>query len=314
MDLFTVQPLEKQKKHVLDALARGCDCSEISGGEPLQNPTVVELVRFCAEKRLPVRIITSLICPEKTLDAVLDVGVADWLISTHGAKAETHDAIVHVPRARQFQIRRLAKIIERTKKFCMNYVLVEANQTEIADWARWVLTLDMLPTVCNVINYNPHYQAEKKAHDLAMKNVADLRVAGPLIDEAFDLLEEAGIGCNARYMPYCALSERHWKTVCSDLHVALDAGEWLNSIPNNTLRAAEQYGRQLSLRNEEKGEPCCRCGLQWICGGANASWHRMSREKFGVELLQPQPLPEGADPNDYWFYRQHNILGLDPRR
>lgn len=314
MDLFSVKPLEAQKQEVLDAISHGADCAEISGGEPLQNPTVVELVQFCKDQNLPVRIITSLICNERTLDGVLEVGVADWLISTHGAKAETHDAIVHVPRARQFQLRRLDKIIKRTGKFCLNYVVVEANQSEIADWARWVLSLDLLPTICNAINYNPHYRAHEKMREQAIKNVADMRVAGPLIDEAFDMLEDRGVGCNARYFPYCALAERHWKNVCSDLHVWADAGEWLNGIGGNTIADGEAYGRRLSQSNELQTEPCASCGLKSICGGANRIWHQLATEKFGREVLVPQPAPEDVSEPAYWHFRRENVLGLDPRR
>lgn len=152
-EFHSVKPWEAQAREVTDALSRGCDSCDITGGEPLQNPHVIDLVKLCVARGLPPRIITSLICPEKVLDGVLDAGVADWLISMHGAREETHNAIVSVPKARQLQLRRIAKISERMD-WCANYVMVERNQTEMAEWARWLVSLDRLPKIANFINFN----------------------------------------------------------------------------------------------------------------------------------------------------------------
>ena len=317
-DLHTVQDWESQKEQVLAARRRGADCCDISGGEPMQNPHVVELVRFCAENGLPPRIISSLICPEKTLDAVLDAGVDDWLISMHGGDAETHNAIVNVPKARQLQIRRLSKIAARMR-YCANYVMVEKNQTQMADWARWLTTLDHAPPkVVNFINFNvfgPWLQSSEWK-ERGKANIVDLRICGPILDEAIDVLEEAGVGVNVRYYPMCGLAERHRKNVCNDLHVAFDQGEWDNAFGATTPIDVvyHMYSLPLSKRNEEKGEPCNGCSHQWICGGAGKIWHRLALEKFGEERLTQIELPEGASRRDYWYYRAANVLGVDPRR
>lgn len=316
-DFYSVKPLEKQLDEVRQAVAWGCDSADLTGGEPMQNPHVVELVKFATQNKIYTRIISSLICPEKTLDAVLDSGVADWLISMHGHKPETHNAIVEVPNARKFQIRRMAKIASRMR-YCANYVLVEANQTEMVDWAKWITTLDHAPPkVVNFINYNPHFGAEKKMKAQAIAQVVDISIAGPILDEAVDILEEAGIGVNVRYYPYCGLAPRHYKNVCNDLHVAFDFGEWLNSfatMKNNADEVYKKYSVPLSNGNEEKGSPCNVCSHQWICGGANKIWHKLANEKFGREVLHPLPVLQGVDPKDFWHYRKENYLGLDPRR
>lgn len=311
-DFHSVKPWEAQAVEVLAAKSRGCDSCDITGGEPMQNPHVVELVKLCVEHGIAPRIITSLICPESTLDAVLDAGIDDWLISMHGARPETHDDIVKVPRARQFQIRRLAKIAARMR-YCANYVMIEKNQTEMADWARWLLSLEHdPPKVVNFINFNPHY-GWRSMHDAALANVVDLRIAGPILDEAIDVLEDAGIGVNVRYYPMCGLSERHRKNVCNDLHVAFDFGEWDNAIPSRDQLTGYSYGVGLSNANEEKGQPCAGCDLQWICGGANKVWHQLAIHKFGTETLHQISLPPDVPRKDFWHYRRENIRGLNPR-
>lgn len=313
-DFYTVKPWEKQAQEIIDAAARGCDSCDITGGEPMQNPHVIELVKLAVEKRVYPRIITSLICPEKTLDGVLDAGVADWLISMHGAKDETHNAIVSVPKARSLQVRRLAKIAARMR-YCCNYVMIEKNQTEMVDWAHWLLSLDHLPPkVVNFINYNPHYGAQQKMHAQALAQVVDPAIAGSVLDEAIDILEDAGIGVNVRYTPMCMVAERHRKNICNDLHVAFDFGEWDNAIPSRALSHGVKYGRQLSASNELQTEPCASCGLKPMCGGANRIWHQLATEKFGREVLVRQPYPEFVSEPAFWHYRRENVAGNDPRR
>lgn len=313
-DFYTVKPWEQQAKEVTDAQARGCDSCDITGGEPMQNPHVVELVKLAVSCGVLPRIITSLICPEKTLDDVLDAGVDDWLISMHGHKPETHNEIVSVPKARMFQLRRLAKIAARMR-YCCNYVMVGRNQDEMADWARMMTSLDHEPPkVVNFINYNPHFGAYHKMHDEAMAQVVDPRVAGPILDEAIDVLEAAGVGVNCRYTPMCMVAERHRKNICNDLHVAFDFGEWDNAFGARTP-AAEVYRRYsvpLSNRVEMKTPPCSECGHQMICGGANKAWHQLALEKFGTETLVKLPFIDTSGPA-YWHYRKDNARGLDPR-
>lgn len=319
MDLFTVKTWEQQKAEVIAAVGRGCDSADLTGGEPLQNPNVAKLVKFATENKIYTRIITSLICPEKTLDDVLDAGADDWLISMHGAKEETHNEIVAVPRARTFQIRRLEKIAKRMR-YCANYVMVERNQTEMLDWANWLLSLDHEPPkAVNFINFNVFDSWTENGPQIrqkALDNIVDLRVAGPILDEAIDVLEAAGIGVNVRYYPYCGLSERHYKNVCNDLHVAFDPFEWDNAFGARATpeKVYRDYSVPLSNRNEEKGKPCSGCGHQWICGGANRLWHKFALEKFKTELLVPLPITEGVDPKDFWHYRKENKLSLAPRK
>lgn len=308
-DFYSVRPWEAVEADVLAAKDRGCDACDITGGEPLQYPEIARLVRCCADNGIRPRIITSLICAERVLDEVLDSGIDDWLISMHGAKAKTHDEIVHIKHARMFQVRRALKISERMR-FCCNYVMIQKNQAEIADWAEWILgQFSCDPRIVNFINFNPHYEWATRMRDKAIGNVVDLSIAGPQLDEAIDMIEEMGVGVNVRYFPYCALAERHWKNVCNDLHVWCDSGEWDNAIPTHDLPDGYQYGVELSIRNEEKGAPCNTCDLQWVCGGANRLWHEMSREKYGEQLV-PITGTEAKGSLDYWRYRRDNGMGM----
>lgn len=312
---YSVKPIEQQLAEVDAAVSRGCDSADVTGGEPLQNPHVAELVKYAVSKGIYPRIITSLVCNEKTLDAVLEAGGEhlDFLISMHGAKAETHNAIVHIKGARAMQERRIAKIAARMD-YCCNYVMVEANQSEMADWVRWLVAQDRRPKVVNFINFNAFgpWLKSQEWIDKGKANVIDPRVAGPVLEEAIDLLEENAVGVNVRYTPMCMMAERHRKNICNDLHVAFDFGEWDNGFGARTPAADvyRRYSLPLSNRNEEKGQPCASCSHHGVCGGANRIWHQLAKEKFGVEVLSPIA---GPPMNDHWHYRKDNVMGLDPR-
>lgn len=309
-DFYSVREWDSVEGDVRAASERGCTHADITGGEPLQYPDIARLVSTCVGYGIQPRIITSLIGAERVLDAVLDAGVDDWLISMHGATPETHNSIVQVKNARTFQIRRLAKIAERMR-YCANYVMIAQNQHEIAEWAKWIVSQDWrLPRIVNFINFNPHYDW-KNMREGMMANIVDLRVAGPQLDHAIDILEDNGVGVNVRYFPMCALAERHRKSVCNDLHVAFDSGEWDNAFANDKSQGnAYVYGHTLSMGNEEKGEPCSSCSLQWVCGGANKLWHEASREKHGEQLLPIVEAPPDCHPKDYYYYRRHNARGM----
>lgn len=300
------------------AAERGCDAADCTGGEPMTSSFIANVVEYALAKGIETRIISSLSCPERKLDAVLAAGVSDWLISMHGAKPETHDAIVHIKDARKEQVRRIHKIMDRMD-WCANYVMIAKNQTEMSKWAEWLVALPRPPKVANFINFNTFPEWETNGPEIrqqGLDNIVDLRIAGPILDDAIDTLEDAGIGVNVRYMPMCGVTERHRKNICNDLHVAYDFGEWDNAFGARTCpeRVYHEYAVPLSNRNEEKGAPCNGCDHQWICGGANKLWHKFALEKFGTEPLVPITLAAGVNPKDFWHYRGQNILGLDPRR
>lgn len=315
-DLFhTVKPIEQQFAEVDAAVSRRCDSADLTGGEPLQNPHVAELVKYAVSKGIYPRIITSLVCNEKTFDAVLEAGGEhlDFLVSMHGAKHETHNEIVQVKGARKMQEKRIAKIAARMA-WCANYVMVEANQTEMTEWAQWLVAQKRPPKVVNFINFNVFgvWLESQKWIDEGKKNVIDPRIAGPILTEAIDILEAAGVGVNVRYAPMCMMQERHRKNICNDLHVAFDQGEWNNAFgPKSPDEVLRTYSIPLSNRNEEKGAPCNTCSHHGVCGGANRIWHQLAVEKFGAEVLVPLT---GPKINDHWRYRKDNVMGLDPRR
>jgi MoaA/NifB/PqqE/SkfB family radical SAM enzyme len=295
----SVRPWPEVQADIDAAKARGNEWIDITGGEPMLYPQIAELVRYAHGGGLGVRIITSCIAPRATLEAVLEAGVDDWLVSMHGM-AETHDRLVGHRGARQQQEQWLACMT----RSCVNFVIAKANQGEIAAFAQYVRQWS--PRIVNFINFNPHHQWKHNAE--SRKFVADLRIVEPQLSEAVDTLEAAGSGVNVRYYPTCRIREDLRRCVCNDLHVAFDSGEWDYDLPK-TFDAHRAWGIKTSNCTEEKGPPCSECGLHGVCGGANRYWHTVATELYG-ECLTPQELPAEAGPDDFYFYRRSNATGM----
>lgn len=303
-DMQSVRPWEDVRTELHRHAQRGSAAVDVTGGEPLRYPQIAELVAECKQLELSVRIISSLIAPSRVVADVLDAGVDGFLVSCHGSTPATHDAITHIRNGRSIQHERLNQIFGEAT-IDLNYVMVHRNQDEIERFASYCQVWK--PRVVNFINFNPHYQWRQNPQSIEL--IVDLSVAGPQLDTAIDVLEDKAVGVNVRYFPLCALRQDHWRNACNDLHVAFDTGEWSNAIPQLSHESAIAYGKRLTNANEEKGEPCCSCDLQWICGGANKHWHQASRQKFG-EQLDPVMLAGEIDRRDAMVYRRTNRLGM----
>lgn len=301
----SIRPLEEIQRCIQTAAERGNTAVDITGGEPLAHPDIVEMVQYCRSHDLAVRVISSLVGPRLAVDRLIGAEGVGWLVSMHGLQ-DVHNATVGIQTARQIQEIRLESIAQAAM-WDVNCVITSRNQNGLAAFADYLVTFyrGRLPRIVNFINFNPHYEwrAAASTRDL----VADLRIVETQLNTALGTLESAGVGCNVRYYPMCCVAPHYRRCVCNDLHVAFDSGEWSNDLRDLTIEFAEDYGRRLSSRIEEKGLPCSQCGLQWICGGANKHLHAASRERDG-ELLQPQPRPDGEA--DAMYYRRLNLRGM----
>ena len=300
-DKQSVKPWPQVRAEIDAAVARGDNACDVTGGEPMIYPEIVELTRYCRAVGLPARIITSgLSGPERT-QAVIDAGVESFLISMHGM-AETHDDIFGVPGARAKQ-ERFIGYVDRQVPWDANCVMLRQNQSELHALAAYMLNFKPHPRFVNFINMNLHGPwAEHRAE--AEPLLADLNILGAELNHAAFLLDEFGVGVTIRYFPVCKLANYLRPMICNDRQVAFDPREWSYDIGEKTVENFAAWGRRASEHTEEQGEPCCRCGLHHICGGMHAVSHRVSREIYG-EQLTPEPLPGGVDPEDYYHYRRH---------
>jgi MoaA/NifB/PqqE/SkfB family radical SAM enzyme len=295
------EEVTKVKADILAAKARGNDTIDFVGpGEPSIVPNIGMFIRFAKEIGLRTCMITHGIIGATRLAEIMDAGLDDFLISMHGMD-ETHNMMVGgIKGARKAQEKTIATIKERGFTYRVNYVINSQNLTDIPEFSRYLAALPQLPRIVNFINFNPH--GEWSGNVASKDFVADLRAAEPIMDEAVDVLEAAGIGVNLRYYPMCRIAERHRKNVCNDIHVMLDPYEWDYKVLPKTAEHYIEYGKYISRTIEVQGPPCSTCDLRSTCGGINKQFDDMTDHKLVDAVVQPEM--RGAD---FYHYRRENV-------
>lgn len=283
---------------ITDGVGRGNTRVEVTGGEPTLYQLMPYFVKMMKNKGLEVCIITNGLVSKERLRELIYSGVDEFLISIHGTE-KIHDELT-MHGARELQELAL-DVIDRSglkNGYRFNFVINSFNQLNIYEAAQWMSQWQ--PTIVNFINMNPHgmWQNSKDTKSV----IADLRIVETQLDAAIKHLESSLIDVNLRYYPMCRVAEKYRRCVCNDLHVMFDPKEWDYCTMPKTFERYKQWGIDTSNNVEEKGEPCCRCDLQWVCGGVNKHFHKASNEMFG-ELILPQKTWD-VDKNDFYHYRK----------
>lgn len=296
--------LDCLKKEVDEAIARGNNYIDFTGGEPSIYPQMQLLIRYCTSKGVKTCIITNAIAGKNTVANILREGIDDWLISVHGTE-ETHNKIVQLKDARARQIRFIEQIKTAGGTFRFNCTLTRSNQDELIEIATWAAS--MKPRIFNFINFNPHHEWQNDVEG-TKNTIADLRVVETQLNEAIAILEDAGIGVNLRYYPMCRINEVYRKCVCNDLQVMFDPYEWDYGITPKDYKTYYRAGVNISTQNEWKGQPCQSCDLKFMCGGLNSAFHRASGMK-AIDAIKDTTVNR----DDIYHYRRKNIACITDR-
>lgn len=285
---------------------RGNNYMDVTGGEPTIYPRMTDIIKYALSKNIRTCLITNAVIGRSKTDELLNSGLDEFLVSVHGLE-ESHDYQVCLQNARKAQIKFLERIQGRVK-LRFNCVINKFNQTELLSIAKWMAQWD--PHIVNFINMNLHHGWKHDSHT-AKDIIADLKVVEPVLNESIEFLESKGIGVNVRYYPMCRIKSEYRRTVCNDLIVTLDPYEWDYDILPKTVDRNLQHWKVESSKVEEKGSPCCRCDLQWICGGANRYFHSVNTTEYGESLI-PQSILD-INKNDAFYYRKYNTMTLGDR-
>lgn len=298
--------LDKCKQAIDEGCERGNGWMDITGGEPSIHPHIREIVEYAVSKGLKVCMITNGMISNDKLNSLIESGISEFLVSRHGLQG-THDFVTNHEGAyaRQYNFLVHLKFLENTG-LRFNCVINKFNQHELLHIAKELGKFK--PKIVNFINMNPHHAWMDKSLE-TRDVIADLRIVKPELTKAIEHLESLGIGTNVRYYPMCGLPEKYWRCVCSDISVMFDPYEWDYETMPKTVDKYHQWGIETSKANEEKGEPCCDCDLQDICGGANKFWHKASNDEYGELLIAQKGLDVAKD--DFYHYRGLNKLTLE---
>jgi MoaA/NifB/PqqE/SkfB family radical SAM enzyme len=196
---------------------------DIQGGEPTIYEDILALCAYCRDIGLHPTLITNALALARPgqIQKYQQAGVRDFLVSVHGI-GEVHDEVVGRSGAYERIEEALGYMIEADMPFRFNCTMSKPVVPQLPEVARKAIETGA-PAV-NFIAFNPFGDQEigrRTAENTP--RYSDLR--GPLT-EAIDLLEEAGVECNVRYLPLCIAEPRHRKNFYNYQQLPYDLHEW----------------------------------------------------------------------------------------
>ena len=200
------------------------DAIDIQGGEPTIWRPIYDLVRYCHEIGLEPTLITNALLLDDTDNCrkFKEAGIRDFLVSVHGL-GEVHDRVVQRRGAHQRQMNGLRNLREVGIPFRFNCVMSKPVIPQLPDIARLAVKTGAL--VVNFLAFNP-FADQAKDGKRSAENVAPYREIGASLDEALDILADAGLEANVRYLPLCMVAERHRKSMYNYQQLSYDHHEW----------------------------------------------------------------------------------------
>jgi hypothetical protein len=155
------------------------------------------------------------------LEKFRDAGTRDFLVSLHGI-GEIHDQVVCRKGAYEKLITAVERMSEIAFPFRYNCTMSKPVIPVLPDIARKAVQYGA--NVVNYIAFNPFEDQETgiRTHD----NVARYSEIKPKLTEAMDILDEAGIEVNVRYLPLCMAEERHRRNYYNLQQLSYDHHEW----------------------------------------------------------------------------------------
>lgn len=201
----------------------GNEAVDIQGGEPTIFKDILPLISHCRDIGLYPTLITNglMLAKPGVAEEYRDAGIRDFLVSLHGY-GEQHDEVVGVPGA----FEKISKALENIRgagiPIRINSTMskpVIPVLTKVAEKA-----IESGALAVNYIAFNPFEDQHtgRRRHD----TVATYSEIMPQLTRAIDMLEEAGVEVNVRYLPMCLAEARHRKNFFNYQQLSFDLHEW----------------------------------------------------------------------------------------
>jgi pyruvate-formate lyase-activating enzyme len=201
----------------------GNNAIDIQGGEPTIYEDIIELVRYCREIGLLPTLITNglRLARPGELEKYKEAGVRDFLVSLHGL-GDIHDEVVDITGAHEDIMEAISRMRDLDIPFRFNCTMSKPVVPQLVEVAQAAVEYGALAV--NYIAFNPYEdQGSGPRTCECVPRYSDIK---PILTEALDLLEEAGIEANVRYLPLCIAEERHRKNFYNFQQLPYDLHEW----------------------------------------------------------------------------------------
>jgi pyruvate-formate lyase-activating enzyme len=200
----------------------GNNSIDIQGGEPTLWPSIYDLVAYCTSIGLAPTIITNAqaLASRDAVARYKQAAIRDFLVSVQGL-GPVYDLLVRRTGAHVRQMQALRNLQEEGIPFRFNTVVSKPALPQLGDIARLAVRTEA--EVVNFLGFNPFNDQETGKR--SCENVPRYAEVGPSLDRALDILAEAGVEANVRYLPFCVVAERHRRSVYDFSQIPYDLHE-----------------------------------------------------------------------------------------
>ena len=314
-------------KRIVKSFKQYYDIKQIdyTGGEPTLYKDLDPLLKWTKEQGIVPTVITHGMFMDKVKET------CEFLVSVHDVGERADKLVGH-----QGFFEEQKKQIKKLKvRYRTNTTVYKDNYRYLEETAKYLITTKT--SVHNFIMFNPFISESN--FDKIFVEFKEIR---PYLENAINILEDAGRKVNVRYMPFCALPKHH-KNIVDWHQIQKDKDEWVylawHQKPEENffdpytwwtkkeedyallqLNAAKrkivydeiseasflEWGfRQSKHLNYKKNEQCKRCGLNDICDGFAGNYVKV----FGDHEIEPIVInPPIVDVN-YYRDQYENISG-----
>lgn len=282
---------------------------DFMGGEPTLHPSVVEIVRYSAQIGLKPTLVTHgmRFANLEFARQVNSAGIHDVLMSVHGIG----DTVTKIHRRGTGSLhfdRQLAGIENLNRlgvPLRFNVTVVRENIQELTSIAD--LAVQHGVGVVNFLTFNPYFEWSEGDEIPFQVRHSDAR---PHISAAIDVLTDAGVEANVRYMPICQLPG-HEQHVFTGHQLPYDCHEWdYNSwydrgAPGRptTEWYADAAVLQADRHSYVKTRTCADCDAASICDGLHAQY----LARFGDDELRPIKVSDPIQDPRHFISSQPNL-------
>ncbi len=269
---------------------------DVTGGEPSLHPHILELIHHVEHVAdLRARLITLAqftMRPhkpsgrERLVDGLLDAGLTDFLFSFHAA---SEGLFKQLTKGSLAQVKATMEYLDACAfSYTANTVVQQYNAHELPAIARYLSRRNL--RFHNFIVMKLEW-GWRNGPDHGVEHKARYDEIAPSLRDAVHILEDAGVGVNVRYAPYCALPGLE-KNLVGYKQVQLDPYEWRNGTRGAKTEGTPYGGKpflfyerledylakhpgDVATRDEynmSQGPPCEGCALREICDGVDRDY------------------------------------------
>ncbi len=202
---------------------------DVTGGEPTLHPNIVEVIEYATKIGLASRIITLgqwLVRGPKNrnlLDDLIHAGLTNFLLSLHAVERESFFNLTGGSWEKMLSA--MTQLDAMDFHYTTNTVIFEENYRQAPDIAREILKHKVY--MSNFLFMNAYY--EWSAAGRAAPVQARYSEAAKYVKEAIDILEEGGVGVNARFAPLCTM-KGYEKNLVGIVGIRHDPQETMNDM------------------------------------------------------------------------------------